>query len=700
MSITIKNINIKNLGPLRDVSFDLSKFNVFYSPNEGGKTLLTEFLLTSIFKNKQAFKNNLREVSADGKVILEGLEKEETSFTFKNKKYIEDFLTDYSLHFSDISRLAVVRAAEVMIDKNKEGEIDVDIVRRLLSKAEIFSKIKDDKNIPKAVQAVTLKGSEVVFDINQGKIKELKELDTKLKNTETLIKEVEESYGGGERALIDIEIKKLEAQKENQLLAKKHFAYLLSEKIKELKEKADMMAEEDLDELSEKVNQYFYHIQELENTKEETYNYKKRADNYKWLKEVKDLYYKYSKEEKVETKNINPIAPFLSLIFLGVAIFFDYALLSYLFFITTTILFSYYFYKKKDKKGERTINSRYNDLKDDFYKKNKTNLTEAVLLEKYKDAEYNYNNYQNTKEKIVQKENSIKLLKKDIDDLFLSLIGKNIKEKKWKDELKNTKNNKKKILKEIESKERQLSNLRVEEKNYIAEKTDEDYDENKLLSIERKTEEKRKEEEEITSKLNNLKQKICNITDDKMTDEWSVVIDNINNKLIELQREVEEKKAEIIAKKLVFESVEELEKKENKKIEERLSSNYIKDLIIQFTDNSYQNIYLQDNKIFLSSFSQEFPLGDLSTGTKEQVMLALRLGFLKEIMKGRDMFLLLDDAFQHSDWKRREKVIETLAKISLAGHQILYFTMDDHILELFDKYGKELKGNYRRFALK
>ncbi len=698
MSIAIRNINIKNLGPLRDVSFDLSKFNLFYSPNEGGKTLLIEFLLTSIFKNKQAFKNCLREINADGKVTLSGLEEKETSFTFKNKKYIEDYLTDYSLHFSDISRLSVVRAAEVMIDSNKQGEVDVDIIRRLLSKAEIFTTIKE--NISKTIQRASLKGSDVVFDIKQGEVKSLEEDVNKLANIKKLLTEVEENYGGGEGALIDVEIKRLEDQKEKQLLAKKHFAYLTSKEVKSLKEEDDWLGEEVLEKLTENINQYFYQNQELINIKEEANTYKEKADNYKWLKEVKDLYYKYRKEEAVDVNNVVPIFSFFSLLFLGAAMFFQHTLLSYIFLCTTVVLFSYYFYQINKLLSGKAASSRYSELKDDFYKKTKKRLTEAVLLEKHKEAEYNYNNYQKIKEKITQKEKSIKLLKKDIEELFSGLLGKSVSDKNYKEQLLKVKENKKKLLAKINEKEKQLFQLDVKKEDYSFKKPAEEYDKEKLQNIEEEIKDKERKKEEVVNKLNNLKQKICNITGDEMTDKWSVIIDNINNKLLKVEDEVEDKKAEIIAKKLVFDTVEELEKEENKKIEERLSSDHIKDLIVQFTDNNYQNIYLQDNKVFLSSAYQEFPVSELSTGTIEQLMLALRLGFLSEIMGGKNMFLLLDDAFQHSDWKRREKVVQSLVKASLAGHQIIYFTMDDHILELFDKYGKNLKENYKKFTLK
>ncbi|GAG72424.1 unnamed protein product, partial [marine sediment metagenome] len=60
-------------------------------------------------------------------------------------------------------------------------------------------------------------------------------------------------------------------------------------------------------------------------------------------------------------------------------------------------------------------------------------------------------------------------------------------------------------------------------------------------------------------------------------------------------------------------------------------------------------------------------------------MLALRIGFSSKLLKKDTLFLILDDAFQHSDWERRETLVKRLADIAKDGWQIIYLTMDDHI---------------------
>ena len=45
----------------------------------------------------------------------------------------------------------------------------------------------------------------------------------------------------------------------------------------------------------------------------------------------------------------------------------------------------------------------------------------------------------------------------------------------------------------------------------------------------------------------------------------------------------------------------------------------------------------------------------------------------------KSAFLLLDDAFQNSDWKHREDMVSYTLGLIDRGWQIFYFTMDDHL---------------------
>lgn len=95
----------------------------------------------------------------------------------------------------------------------------------------------------------------------------------------------------------------------------------------------------------------------------------------------------------------------------------------------------------------------------------------------------------------------------------------------------------------------------------------------------------------------------------------------------------------------------------------------------------YKRIKLQQERglTLITDSDEEYPLADISTGAREQAFLALRIGFASITMKGHTAFLILDDAFQHSDWQRRASLVNQTLSLVRAGWQVFYFTMDDHI---------------------
>ena len=81
-------------------------------------------------------------------------------------------------------------------------------------------------------------------------------------------------------------------------------------------------------------------------------------------------------------------------------------------------------------------------------------------------------------------------------------------------------------------------------------------------------------------------------------------------------------------------------------------------------------------------------------------MIALRMMFARRYLGDVPGFLLLDDAFQHSDWNRRELLVDhTLSLVRERGWQVFYFTMDNHIRDLFNAEGERLGERYVTHSL-
>jgi len=68
------------------------------------------------------------------------------------------------------------------------------------------------------------------------------------------------------------------------------------------------------------------------------------------------------------------------------------------------------------------------------------------------------------------------------------------------------------------------------------------------------------------------------------------------------------------------------------------------------------------------------PLAELSSGTRVQLLLAVRTAFVAEQEKGLQLPLLLDETLANSDDQRAQQIIKAIAELARDGRQIFYFT--------------------------
>lgn len=97
------------------------------------------------------------------------------------------------------------------------------------------------------------------------------------------------------------------------------------------------------------------------------------------------------------------------------------------------------------------------------------------------------------------------------------------------------------------------------------------------------------------------------------------------------------------------------------------------------TENNYQRILFNDEQLEVQRQDGTIFLAqELSTGTAEQLYVALRLAFVKNTADLVKMPLLIDDGFVNFDKERKKLVLTVLRELSQTN-QILYFTYDDEI---------------------
>jgi uncharacterized protein YhaN len=346
--------------------------------------------------------------------------------------------------------------------------------------------------------------------------------------------------------------------------------------------------------------------------------------------------------------------------------------------------------------NELNVEEAEYELNDPGVKFNKKELEkiekEIAGLEQLKKQE------EQKKENKKELEQQIYETKEKITKIFNFLSKETPDESEWKIKLEELEQRRKNIENEIKEIEGKLSGLGVPEHEFEKEDPKKTFSQSELESIERQIAETEEKLQKRNEELSRLRDKIIQHTGADFSADWNEMIEKVYLKKDEISESLSEIEAKIIAGLVVHETIEELQKQEDEKLLEKLNSEDIVSLIQRLT-RRYKALSFDEKDIIISDDYFSFNIKDLSTGAKEQVMIALRIGFAKSILKQETAFLIFDDAFQHSDYKKRPLLIDTLFDLAQEGWQIIYLTMDNHIRDLFREKISNRAVNFKEISL-
>lgn len=696
MGIKIEKITVKNLGPIQSFSKEFGLLNLIYSKNARGKTFLTEFIIRSLFKNIKRWKFR---GGGSGKVYVSGLDKELIEFSPPTPKKLEDFWEEEETGLPpSIVKLLVSKGAEPSIEDTEEG-IDKNLIKEVFSGISLLDKIVNDNNISITVKNAQLENGNIIID-KRGEGRSYANLKHDIYNVDKLFKEIESKYSKGIIETYRMQEKLLQDRLNEFKKAKRHEAFSISEEIKKLEKELNQVPEEELNQISTDISLYERDINSFKNLKNEFKGYKEKGKHFDWLQQASLLY----KELIKNTIKKPSIIPFLIsgilavtaivLVLLnqqiGAILSFVGAIGSILFYVRRLYSYSKYILGNKE----------LSKIKAEFKNKIGRELTDVALLEAELENQKGFNNKANVLE------GQLEQLNKDIQGKSFSIkrnlsniVGKQINESDWHTILNNKKQKNNNLKTKINNTQKRFWKLNVEETDYLQEYEGiefsfDEYERSETQFNEIKEKIKKQKEE-----LDQLKFKVCAVTKDDQSISWEQLIENLKKKRLEKENDLNTLEAKITAGIIVYNVISQLRVEEDKKILEGLQSEIVLKPLRDIT-HRYNKLTLEKDKLIISDNFNNFPLKEISTGEEEQIMLALRIGFSSKLLKKDTLFLILDDAFQHSDWDKREILVNQLANIAKKGWQIIYLTMDDHIKGLFDKVSRKFEtGKYNSFEL-
>jgi len=250
--------------------------------------------------------------------------------------------------------------------------------------------------------------------------------------------------------------------------------------------------------------------------------------------------------------------------------------------------------------------------------------------------------------------------------------------------------------------EERLHNLGVEESDYLEQSPEGEYSRDREREIEQ-------ELREVESKIHHEQEKNQGLREQFIEHLGREVarsqnIENlasaIEDKRKQYKQQVRDLLSEMIAGHVVAETLAGFLRLEDEHLESTLNASRISSLIKKFTAGRYDRVSLQGEQLFVENETESYDLAAMSTGAREQVLLALRMGIASVLCGKRSLFLILDDAFQYSDWQRREALVLQSIEAVRSGWQVIYFTMDDDIRGRFCKAAGELDpGTFKLIEL-
>ncbi|UCF71593.1 MAG: AAA family ATPase [candidate division WOR-3 bacterium] len=108
---------------------------------------------------------------------------------------------------------------------------------------------------------------------------------------------------------------------------------------------------------------------------------------------------------------------------------------------------------------------------------------------------------------------------------------------------------------------------------------------------------------------------------------------------------------------------------------------------IRAVTGRYEKVSVESENFIVEDRSgRKYALDNLSSGTKDQLLLCFRMAALRKVYPN-GTFMLLDDAFIFADWQRRERLAKLVQNFVEKGNQVIYLTSDDHTRDLFESCG-------------
>jgi hypothetical protein len=703
--IHLTNVEINSAGPIVSFRTQLAPLTLVYARNERGKTTIVENLVACLFAQRKEGMQLRRDFVGAARVTVSGISKKPAVFSSLpgRKRKIDDLIETLGWPFPpSLFDLLVVKGAELEI-LGQRGGLDRSYLKSLISRERLYDTIRE--RLPSEIGYTELKEGILIPKRRIGAYRSYEETRSRLSSLETVAEQFYNSLSRTELLAGLSRRAALQREQEQLQLAKRHSAYLLDRSTRELAAELERFDEQQAEGLADSVKEALRIKAELAEIEKDEHRREETAADLRWLEEVRRRHEQVSRSRKnglqigsflaagcalIGSLAVSFFAPNLLPVFLAVT------LLAF----TLALLLNFVVRRGGNPEAAR---QEMREIRNAFQERFGTSLSTPAdfdLIKSRLDREMG------KAQGIEERQNAVQAaadsLVERIRELLRAAGRLEVPESQWAALAEELKKRTRRLRIDYNLNRERLGDLGIDESDYLEKPAEASYS--------------RRREEEIVGELDQVEATIREQQDGSRelreqliehigrdtarSQNIELLAEAIEEKKREYRRQIREGLARIIAGHVLAEVLESYLELEDQQLKVTLNEPRIRDLIKKFTAGRYEAVSLEEGGLFLENETESYALEHMSSGAREQVLLALRMGLASVVCGRQSLFLILDDAFQYSDWQRREQLVLQAVQIVQSGWQVIYLTMDDDIRDRFRRAAEPLgEGIFRLIEL-
>jgi recombinational DNA repair ATPase RecF len=701
MGLRIERIRILRNGPLaKDLDFEPADLNLIYGLNETGKTYVLESLLRFLFKTgRRSFwggDDGVRELPVRGRVELSGVGDEPVGFT-KTKDKIEDLVGDGGDMPAEPSRLLVVRAGKTALS-DAPGGAGRDVLVGFLGGRDVLEDV--DGRVGRLPHDITVSDGSLLG--NRTVLKEREEAEQRLRRAEELHRMVEESDDALRLRSAAREREALQEDARRMELARRHRSWQLRRALREVGGRLRELPEEgQLSRMADLSANLDDRRSELEAGREKLARERERMLRLQWVRHAEQTH-----RELLEGDAGRP-APggwmYLASILLVISA------------VVGGLLGSPYVLAGagglaaallglatlRAKRGPGPAHSAEREEIERHYRELYGEEMAGLPSLRRRAAELDTleGRLQGMEESLHRLASEVGEMERELDSLCRRCLGSPMEGADPVEGSRTVRRARSELEERSRELDRKLAGLGVPPEEDLEEDPGVEWSSREHRDIRERLSELDRASREAEARLVRLRDRLVAETGEHGADSWAGLIEALRQERREADEEYRRSTAALLAKVSVARAIDRMRERENERLAESLASPIVLEYLEEMT-GGYRGIRLEDDELLLQTAAgDELSLRDLSTGAREQVLLALRSA-MAELTFREPAFMLFDDAFQHSDWQRRGRLVEHCLNLVEKGWQVFYFCMDEDMRRRFEEAGDALGDRFEPVVLK